>query len=441
LAQSGQFHAELLPRSSRRVRLDSTTIDFDQRASSAQGFPREFQQQREPPIREHYLAKFADGGLTQLQQSGENAMAINLSAIASQLLTPDVIAQIAAFLGIDKSAAQKAAGATIPAILAGLSDLVGTPAGTNQLSKLLSQQQGGSPIDLLRNSGAQGLAQTGATMLSGLLGGKTMDTMAQTIGRFAGLGDSGGKSLLSVVGPLVLGTLGQQQRDAGLDANGLASLLRSQKDQIVAAIPQGLADQLGAAGLIDKTGAGVRSGMEAAAAAGSRATAGASQAASAFSSAQWPYWLVALLILGGLGWYALQPAEQKVAESTTAMRPATATIGLAPADLTVDGVNLANQFNASVNTLKAALPTIADESSVRAALPKIDDAVAQLDGITAKAAKLSPEARSTLAKLIVAATPAINQMCDKVLSTPGAGALAKPAIDNLRAKLDTLSKV
>jgi Bacterial protein of unknown function (DUF937) len=376
-------------------------------------------------------------------------MAINLSAIASQLLTPDVIAQIASFLGIDKSAAQKAAGATIPTILASLADLVGTPAGASQLSKLLSQQQGGNPIDLLRNSGAQGLAQTGSNMLSGLFGGRTMDTMAQAVGRFAGTGDSGGKSLLSVVGPLVLGTLGQQQRDAGLDANGLASLLRSQKDQIKAAIPSGLADQLGAAGLIDKAGAGVRSGMDAAAAAGSRiasaserATAGASQAATAASKTQWPYWAAAAIALGGLVWYVIpSPTKHTVAESTTVTRPATGTVGLAPADLTVDGVNLANQFNSSVNTLKAAFPTITDESTVKAALPKINDAIAELDAISARAAKLSPEARSALAKLIVAATPAINQMCDKVLSTPGAGTLAKPAIDTLRAKLDALAKV
>jgi uncharacterized protein DUF937 len=367
-------------------------------------------------------------------------MAINLSAIASQLLTPDVIAQIASFLGIDKSAAQKAAGATIPAILAGLSDLVGTPAGASQLSKLLSQQQGGSPIDLLRNSGAEGLAQTGSSMLSGLFGGRTMDTMAQAVGKFAGTGEGGGKSLLSVVGPLVLGALGQQQRDTGLDANGLASLLRSQKDQIVAAIPSGLADQLGAAGLIDKAGAGVRSGVEAATAAGSRIAGASERAAAGASQAQWPYWLAALVLLGGLGWYALQPGEQKVAESTAMTRTATGTVGLAPADLTVDGVNLANQLNSSVNTLKAALPTITDDSSVKVALPKINDAITQLDGISARAAKLSPEARSTLAKLIVAATPAINQMCDKVLATP-AGTAAKPVIDNLRAKLDALAKV
>jgi len=374
-------------------------------------------------------------------------MAVKLNSIVTQLMTPDVIAQIASFLGIDRSAAQKAAGATIPTILASVVDLVGTPAGANQLSKLLSQQQG-NPIDLLRNTGAQNLAQMGSSMLSGLFGDRTMGTMAQAIGRFAGTGDSGGKSLLSMVGPLVLGALGQQQRDAGLDANGLASLLRSQKDQIMAAIPPGLADHLSAAGLIDKAGAGVRSGMGTAAAAGNwaasaseRAATGAGQSASAAARAQWPYWLAALVILGGLGWYTLQrPTEQTVADSTTVTRPSTGTVGMAPADLTVDGVNLANQFNSSVGTLKTALPTITDGASAQAALPKINDAITQLDGITARAAKLSPEARSTLAKLIVAATPAINQMCDTVLTTP-AGTVAKPAIDNLRAKLDALAKV
>jgi len=378
-------------------------------------------------------------------------MAINLNSVVTQLLTPDVIAQIASFVGIDRSAAQKAAGATIPTILAGLSDLVGTPSGANQLSRLLSQQQG-SPMDLRRNSGAQGLAQTGSDMLTGLFGGRTMDAMSQAIGRFAGAGNSGGKSLLALVGPLVLGALGKQQRDAGLDANGLASLLRSQKDQIMAAIPPGLADQLGAAGLIDKAEAGARSGMAAASAAGSRiadtserVASGASQnARAAASRAQWPYWLAALVVLAGLGWYAIQrPAQQTVAETPPMARTATetGTVGMAPANLTVDGVNLGSQVNSSIDSLKAALPTITDNASAQAVMPKINDAIAQLDGVTAKAAKLSPEARSALAKQVAAATPAINQMSDKVLAVPGAATVAKPAIDNLRAKLDALAKV
>jgi hypothetical protein len=383
----------------------------------------------------------------------EIIMAANLTSVVMQLLTPEVIAQIASFLKLDRAATQKAAGGAVPALLASLSDLVTTPAGTSQLSKLLSQQQAGSLTDLLRDVGPQGLAQSGSGMLSGLFGGRTMDAMAQAIGKFAGTGDSGGKSLLGVLGPIVLSALGQQQREAGLDANGLASLLRSQKDQIVAAIPSGLADQFSAAGLIDKAEAGVRSGMAAASAVGSnvasaseRARTGASQAASAAvnKAAQWPYWLAALVVLAGVGWYAFERQQQPtVAEQPATTKPATTqpavgTVGMAPADLTVDGLNLASQFNSSINTLKSTLPGITDAAAAQAALPKINEVTAQLNDISSRAAKLSPEARSALAKLIAAARPAIDQMCGTVLA--GVGAVAKPAIDDLRARLDALAR-
>ena len=362
-------------------------------------------------------------------------MATNLTSVVMQFLTPEVVAQIASFLGLDKAATQKAAGGAVPALLAGLSDLVANPAGTSQLSKLLTQQQIRSPTDLLRSTGAQGLADTGSNTLSGLFGGRTMDAMAQAVGKFTGIGDSGGKLLLSVLGPIVLGALGQHQRNAGLDANGFASLLRSQKDQIVAAIPSGLADQLGAAGLIDKM-----------ASASGRASTAASQTAntSINKATQWPYWLGALglIILGSLAWYTLQrQGQQTVAEQPATTQPATRTVGMAPADLTVDGVNLASQINSSVSTLKSTLSGITDAATAQAALPKINEAIAQLNDISARAAKLSPDGRSALAKLIVVVRPSINQMCDKVIATPGVGAVAKPAIDDLQARLEALSRV
>jgi hypothetical protein len=370
-------------------------------------------------------------------------MAANLTSVVMQLLTPEVIEKIASFLGLDRTATQKAAGGAIPALLAGLSDLVATPNGTSQLSRLLSQQPGGSPTDLLRNTSPQGLAETGANMLSGLFGGRTMDTMAQVVGKFAGIGDSGGKSLLSVLGPIVLGALGQQQRSAGLDADGLASLLRSQKDQITAAIPSGLAGQLGAAGLIDRAEAGLRSGAAAASAGASR-VASASQEAGSWASrtTQWPYGLAALIILAAIAWYAIQRGGQEtVAEQPAATRPATGTVGMAPAALTVDGVNLASQLNSSIDSLKSALPAMTDAAAAQAALPKINEAAAQLNDLSARVQKLSPDGRAAFVKMIVLVTPSINQMCDKVLATPGVGPVAKPAIDDLRAKLDSLTKV
>jgi len=343
-------------------------------------------------------------------------MAANLTSVVMQFLTPEVIEQIASFLGINKAATQKAA------------------AGAGQLSKLLSQQQAGSPLDLLRNAGPQALAETGSNMVSALFGGRAMDAMAQAIGKFAGIGDGNGKSLLGMLGPIVMGALAQQQRNMGLGANGLVSLLSSHKDEFVKAIPSGLVDQLGASGLIDRF-----------AGASERASRAASQTISPTYSrvaGQWPYWLAALVVVAGLAWFATsRQSEQSVAETPAATRPATGTVGMAPASMTVDGVNLASNLNSSIDTLKSTLPGITDPATAQSALPRINGVTAQLNDINTRAAKLSPEGRSALVKLIVVAIPSINQMCDKVIATPGVGPVAKPAIDDLRAKLDELARV
>jgi Bacterial protein of unknown function (DUF937) len=382
-----------------------------------------------------------------------NAMATNLVSVVMQFLTPDMIGKIASALGLDRSVAQKAIAGGVPAIL---SSLAATPNGARQLTNMVTQQPPGSLESfksLLGGSGQSTLAETGSSMLSGLFGGGATDTMAQTIGKFAGIGEGTGKSLLGMLAPVVLGALGQTQRSAGLDAGGLASLLVSQKDQIAAAIPAGLADQLSAAGLIDKESGRLRSGAAAVSAAGSRVAnaserniAGASQAASAATraaSTQWPIWLAALALLGGLAWFTLGRGNEKVAEvprPATIQPAATGTVGVAPADLTIGGVNLANQVNSSVGTLRSVLPGITDVASAQAALPKLREATAQLNEVNNLAAKLSPEGKSALAKLIAAAMPAINQMCDKVLATPAVGDIAKPTIDELRGRLDALSR-
>ena len=163
------------------------------------------------------------------------------------------------------------------------------------------------------------------------------------------------------------------------------------------------------------------------------------------ASSQWPYWLAALVVLGGLAWYAIgRQGNEKVAEAprpATVQPATTGTVGTAPVDLTIGGVNLANQVNTSVGTLRSLLPGITDVASAQAALPKLREATAQLNEVSNLSAKLSPEGKSALAKLIAAAKPAINQMCDKVLATPAVGDIAKPTIDELRGRLDALSRV
>lgn len=118
-------------------------------------------------------------------------MSANLVSVVMQFLTPEIIAKIASALGLDRAIAQKAVGGAIPALLTGLADVASTPEGARQLTNTLAQQQPGSLEglkSLIGSSDQNSLAESGASMLSGLLGRGPLDTMAQVIGKFAGLG-------------------------------------------------------------------------------------------------------------------------------------------------------------------------------------------------------------------------------------------------------------
>src|SRR4029077_11551467 len=78
------------------------------------------------------------------------------------------------------------------------------------------------------------IADTGSSLLSTLLGGSGLNGLGSAISTFAGRNQNARTSVLGLIGPRVMGALGQQQRSGGLDANGLANLLSSQKDQITA---------------------------------------------------------------------------------------------------------------------------------------------------------------------------------------------------------------
>jgi hypothetical protein len=90
--------------------------------------------------------------------------------------------------------------------------------------------------------------------------------------------------------------------------------------------------------------------------------------------------------------------------------------------------------------LKTTLQGVSDAASAQASLPKLETSAADLDRVRELSAKLPVDGKSVLAALVTAARPSIEQLFDKVLAIPGVDAVAKPAIEALRAKLDALSK-
>jgi hypothetical protein len=254
---------------------------------------------------------------------------------------------------------------------------------------------------------------------------------------------------------MVVGALGQQQRSGGLDAAGLANLLSSQKDQIIAVMPFGLANTLGARGMLDALDGSLRRGADTAtaatAAAGRMADAmsdtarGASQVAYGATGSpratSWPYWILGLAVMAGLGWYFVGDREQpqQLVEQTRGLINK-ATEDLAPKTATPNAAELSGDLASSVDTVRTTLQGITDPASARAALPKLQQATAQLDRINGLAGQLPPSARKDLASLVGASMPALNRLCDRALSNPQIAGLAKPTIDALRAKLQLLAQ-
>jgi hypothetical protein len=378
-------------------------------------------------------------------------MATNLVSSIMQFLTPDMVAKIARMLGIEPDVAQKVVSAAVPAILASFAGLAAKPAGAQQLSETLEQQR---PDMLSQITSAIGgpdqkaIADTGSSLLSTLLGGSGLNGLVSAVSNFAGVNQNAGKSVLGLIAPMVMGALGQQQRSGGLDAKGLANLLSSQKDQIAGAMPSGLANMLGARGVLDALDGNLRRGADTAGTAAGRMAGtvsdtamGAGQVAYAAArrplAASWPLWILGLVVLGGLGWYFLGDREQQLAEQTRGL------INKATEDVATNTPNVADvsaDLTASVDSVRKTLQGITDPASARAALPKLQQATDKLDKITSLAAQLPPNSRRELASLVEASMPALNRLCDQALSNPQIAGLAKPAIDALRAKLQSLAQ-
>ena len=382
-------------------------------------------------------------------------MATNLVSSAMQFLTPDLVAKIARTLDIDSEVAQSVVGAAVPAILASFAGLAAKSAGAQQLFDTLEQQGPDTPSQIASAIGGpdqKAIADTGSGLLSALLGGSELNTLVSAVSTFSGISQNAGKSVLGLLAPMVVGALGQQQRSGGLDADGLANLLSSQKDQIIAVMPFGLANTLGARGMLDALDGSLRRGADTATAAAGRmadAMSGTARSASqvAYGAAgrpratSWPYSILGLAVLAGLGWYFVGDREQpqQLVEQTRGLINK-ATEDLAPKTATPNAAELSGDLASSVDTVRTTLQGITDPASARAALPKLQQATAQLDRISGLAGQLPPSARKDLASLVGASMPALNRLCDRALSNPQIAGLAKPTIDALRAKLQLLAQ-
>lgn len=270
-------------------------------------------------------------------------MTENLVSAISRFLTPDLIGKMASVSGLDRGTTQSAVGATVPAILSSLADLVAKPGGARQLADVIAEQPSGMLSNLAQTLGTGSMsAEKGGGLLSSLLGSGVLSTLVSTLSRFVGIGEGSTRTLMGLLAPVVLGVLGREQRAAGLETGGLARMLLGQRDQINAAMPVGLSDLLssrvrmegGAETIRPEGGRGYEEGRryEEPRAARYEAERETTRRPPPTTDVRrpvettretggewsWAYWVLPLLALGGLLWYLLPGSQTGVDRTATA---------------------------------------------------------------------------------------------------------------------------
>ncbi len=250
-------------------------------------------------------------------------MAASIIDLAKQYLTSEVVHKMSGALGEDPEHVEKAIGAGIPTILAGLLNM-SSSSGANRLVDMLKQEPTelshlggldgvfGNLGSILSGGGsADGLMKYGQTLLSAIFGGK-ISSIVDLITRSVGIKSSSATSLLGMLAPLLMGVIKKELATRGVSAGALTNLLMSQKDQIAKYAPAGLSNVLGLKSLTDL--GSVADSVKSASAVASREFGRAATAAASEGSA-WLRWaaplaLLAAALLGVLYYYnngAAQP--------------------------------------------------------------------------------------------------------------------------------------
>ena len=176
-----------------------------------------------------------------------------LEALSSRLGAGG-IEQIASQLGLGRDQTEKAVAGALPMLLGGLMKNAQSTDGAASLLGALERDHDGSILDDIGgflNQGS-GAADAGMGILGHVFAGR-QSTVESALAGSTGVDAGQMRQIMAMLAPLVLGMLGRNQRQQGLDIGGLTDLLGGERRTVEKKAP-GAADLIG--GLLDSDGDG-----------------------------------------------------------------------------------------------------------------------------------------------------------------------------------------
>jgi hypothetical protein len=147
-------------------------------------------------------------------------------------LDEQAIKQISSKLGVDDQTAQQAVNAALPMLMGAVGRNAASEDGAQSLSNALQKDHHDGRIlnDLPGAMSNPDTMKDGQAILGHLLGGKQAN-VETGIAKTTGLNAGSAGQLLSMLAPVVLGAVGQQQQQQGLDVGGLMGMLQGERQQ------------------------------------------------------------------------------------------------------------------------------------------------------------------------------------------------------------------
>jgi len=157
-----------------------------------------------------------------------------VASVLEQVLgqvTPEVSRQIGRRLGVDQQTVQMLISIAVPILVAALARNSANPRGASSLSNALARDHDGTILEDVPGAVRNYQDQPGDGILKHVLGdqrGEVGNVLTQVTG-------ADGSAILQMLAPIVMGVLGNMQRQQHLDPGGLANTLGQEREQLAQA--------------------------------------------------------------------------------------------------------------------------------------------------------------------------------------------------------------
>jgi hypothetical protein len=159
-----------------------------------------------------------------------------ISQMITQQIAGAVAGQLASRLGVSEGTARTAVQLAVPLVVAALARNASQPQGAQDLHEAVTQDHDGSILDNLMGYVSNPQEANGSGILGHVLGAQR-PAVENNLAQATGLDQNAAGSLLEIVAPLVMGAVGREQQQNGLDPQGLSQYLGEQQQQAESANP------------------------------------------------------------------------------------------------------------------------------------------------------------------------------------------------------------